>query len=249
MRGQLFFNETIPKGARAYILSVILVGLSLLLYGIYYCLIHFDSRWAYLGGLTVLASCLPVTIRFLKEKPQSITITVGDVFVFAGLLLFGPQVGVVLAAIEGIISSLRVKVSHWYKFLFNLAHLAAVAFFVGHLFYLLEGGFSASQPMNFPRLLGEVTLCALLYFMLNSVLIAVAMKLVTGQPWQQLWRKNFICAIPANLVNGLAAAVVFLWTGSDIFTTDVAISIVFLSYYGLALWLQRQSGREQSSSA
>jgi len=112
MSGQLktpggFLPESFPVAAKMYILSVIAVGLSVFLYSAYLSWTHPDSRWLYLAGLTVVASCLVVKIPLIKGN-TSLSITISDVFIFAAILVFGPAVAVVMAVIEGFITNFRV---------------------------------------------------------------------------------------------------------------------------------------------
>ncbi|MFQ5740216.1 MAG: hypothetical protein ACE5JX_14515 [Acidobacteriota bacterium] len=244
MRSDAPCKESIPAGARIYTLAVTAVGLSLFGYCLYLGLTQMKLHWLYLAPLTVLASCFPIKIPALRERMQSLSVTIGDIFVFAGLLLFGPPVGAVLALLEGLTSSLRVKVRDTYKLLFNLGQLALVAFVVGQLLGLLEGGLASLMTSQYQpafRMLPEIGLAALLYFLLNSGCVAVAMTLTTGESLPRLWRQNFVCALPATVLNGLTAALVFVLAATDLFTSGLMVSLILMMYYFLALWLKKRA--------
>ncbi len=221
----LFFKEALPAPARFYIVAVILSGFSVFFYCLYRSFAQADLRWLYLAGLTVLASCFPVKIPLLKGKAQSLTITVSDVFVFAAMLFLGPAVAVTLAVVDGLTSSLRVGVKRLYKQLFNLAQLALVAFVVGQIFSQLEKPMplQSVQLMGLTGLLVEMGFCGLLYFLLNSGVVALAMALVTQQQFSELWIRNFLWAMPANSVHAFTAGTVFLLFRPITFSVVIAI--------------------------
>lgn len=230
-----FFEETIPQAARAYISGVILLGAPLFAYSLYRASTDNNFHWLYLVALTVITSCFPVRLPLLKTNTQSFSITVSDVFIFSAILLFGPFVAAIVAVMEGLISSLRLKVKRMYKRLFNGAQLAIVAFIVGRVFEILQAGtgnLAAGRLTNVDRLLFEAVICGLLYFGLNSTLVAVAMSLVMRQPLGKLWRKNFLWAPPANFANASTAAIFFVQVPPvDFSATFAIIPLALVLYY------------------
>ncbi len=79
-------------------------------------------------------------IPLVRCKKGSLSISISDFCIFAGLFLFGPHVAVAIALIEGTISSARVRIKRLYKYLFNMAQLAVATFAAGRLFDQLQGG-------------------------------------------------------------------------------------------------------------
>src|SRR3989442_12339418 len=132
-------GSSIPRLAQFYIASTIVAGLMLFAYSLYLALTVSDPRWLYLGGVTVAGSCFAVKIPLIRRSGnQSLSITVSDVFIFAGLFFFGFAPAVVLAVIEGLVGSYRVRVKRLYKRLFNASQLALAAFVTGQLFLALQ---------------------------------------------------------------------------------------------------------------
>lgn len=229
------FDSNMPDKARAYISAIIGLGLPLFGYCLYHSFARPDYQWLYLAALTALASGFPIKIPVLRGKMHSLTITLGDLFIFVAILLFDPYVATVLALIEGVVSSLRVKTKRLYKHLFNWANLALVAFLVGQVFYRLEGATAPLNPgrLSSPeRLLAEMLACALLYFLINTGMIALGMALVMQRPFAGLWRENFLWSSPANLANGSTAAFAFFhFSPSDFSIAVLAIPLVLVAYY------------------
>ena len=146
------------------------MGLSLLPYCAYQTFYLSSSSWLYLAALTVITSCFAVKVQLASGKRGSLTVSVSDFFIFAAILLFGPAVAVVIAAIEGLMSSLKVKIKRLYKYLFNIAQLALGAFVVGQVFNHLGGGpisLDATRPEEIPGLVFAALFCGLLYFMIQ----------------------------------------------------------------------------------
>lgn len=229
-----FLPHTFPVAAKVYILAVIAVGLSVFLYSAYLSLIHPDSRWLYLAGLTILASCLAVKIPLIKGN-TSLSITISDVFIFAAILVFGPAVAVVIAVLEGFITNFRVGNKRLYKHLFNLGLLALVAFTVSQVFYVIVGKTAPLDPIgpqDLGRLLMNGGICALLYFVLNSSTVALAIALASRQSWVTVWTQNFLWTSPANFVNALCALIVFMSFTQGGFPVAAVVVLPAMVVYG-----------------
>ncbi len=117
-----------------------------------------------------------------------------------------------------------------------MAQLALVAFVVGEVFCWLPGGSlppEGSSGIAVPTLLTTVLLCSLLYFILNSALVAMAVALVSRRSLAVLWKKNFLWASPTNLFNAsAAAAVAFLTTQPIVFAFLLAVlPLILCTYY------------------
>ena len=240
-----FFKDPIPVHARRYILAVIILGFAVALYCLSRIVDAASWQWLYLAGLTVVTSCFAIRIPLNLGRKGSLSISISDFCIFAALLLFGPAVAVVIAMIEAIISSLRVKIKRLYKYLFNLAQLAVAAFVVGEVFYQLQGGsipLDWTQGFAVPTLLVKILFCSLLYFGLNSVLVAVAMVLVSRQSLRLLWKTNFLWASPTNCFNAsVAAALAFLTTQPIAFAFVLAVlPLILCTYYAHRINLYRQ---------
>ncbi len=180
-----FSQGAMPDRARGYVFLIILLGLSLIAYCAHHVVTQLDThKWLYLAGLTVLTSCLAAKIRLASGKRGSLTVTASDFAIFAALLLFGPEVAVLIAAIEGLVSSLRVRVRRLYKYLFNMSQISLVAFLVGKVYQEWLGRGSFLDSTEGPPVIGlllTLLFCGVLFFIINSTLVAVVLSLVTAQ--------------------------------------------------------------------
>ena len=88
-----------------YFGMIVTVGAAVLIYSIYRTLTgNTGLSWMVFALFTM------ITAMFSLRMPKTdIRISVPDVFIFTSILLFGPAIGVVTAAVEGLTGSLRAK--------------------------------------------------------------------------------------------------------------------------------------------
>jgi diguanylate cyclase (GGDEF)-like protein/PAS domain S-box-containing protein len=152
----------------------------------------------------LLGSRLTVTLPTLKSE-----LSLSEVFLFLAVLLHGPEPAVLLAAAEGWLTSLRFTRSALTRG-FNAAVMAlAVGSAALALGAALDYRPLLARPGIGPSLFLVAGLLATVHYAVNSILVAVAAALKTGQqPWQ-LWRRHYAWAI----VTYLAAAATAVLTG------------------------------------
>ncbi|MFQ5741532.1 MAG: hypothetical protein ACE5JX_21250 [Acidobacteriota bacterium] len=228
-----------PLKGRLYLLSVIVPAAAVLTYSLYQVLfLGSDLRWLWLGALTLVASSFRLRVPLGKGGRGSISITVSDCFIFSAFLLLGPEAAVVIAALEGLANNIRCGVKRVHQFVFNVAQVVVTSFLVASLFYRVHGGAAPldSGLLAHPAVWLEVLSLALLYFLLNTVLVVAAVATTSRQSGFSLWKNHLLKFFPTNLLNASAALVVFLCFSSLNFT--VALAFFFL---GLSLCYARQS--------
>ncbi|HEY3128445.1 MAG TPA: hypothetical protein VGL91_03235 [Acidobacteriota bacterium] len=236
-------DSSVPVAAQLYIATAIVAGLPLFAFSLYRALTVSDPRWLYLAALTVAGSCFAVKIPLMKRSAdQSLSITVSDVFIFAALFFFGPAPAVVVAVIEGLVSSYRVKVKRLYKRAFNISQLALAAFVTAQVFQRMQAAnLNGRGAPNLPLLLVEAALCAVLYFLLNTAMVCAAISLATAQPFADLWRRNILWFSVANIVNEATAAAIFVYFTPANFSVVLAIiPLALVFYYARHVNLSRQ---------
>ena len=240
----LFFKDAIPVPARLYILAVMGVGFAIALHCFSRIAAESSWQWLYLADLTVVTSSFALKIPLVPRKKGSLSISISDFCVFAGLFLFGPHVAVAIALIEGTISSARVRIKRLYKYLFNMAQLAVVTFTVGRLFDQLQGGIlwqGQTLDLGLSGLVGKALLCGLLYFTLNSFLVATAVALVSMQSLVVLWKTNFLWASPTNFLNAALAALSALVTPPFGYVFLLAVvPLILCTFYAYRIGLSRK---------
>ena len=235
-----FFTDDISLRARYYIVTVILLGLSTLIYSLSYSLFLSDLSWLLLLLITVIGSFLPVRLPFARDNVLTITAT--DVFVYTSILLYCPEVAVIVSATDGFLAGIR-RVKRPYRITFNVSQLSFVTFVAGRIFYQLQGQqppLEPSQLENLTFLFLNLSFCALIHFILNSGSVALAISLVTGRPLTDVWKENFHWASPATVAGAATAALVFLnFDRMRFFAVAMALPIVLVVYYAYKTNLDR----------
>jgi hypothetical protein len=171
----------------------------------YYCLI--------VAACAVLAGFVTVKIPALKIK-----FSLADVFVFTNIILFGPVVGGITAALDGLAGSMRCrsKADRTDFTLFNVAAMALSAYLAGALFFrvLGRGAVYGDPSVKLMESFLPALLLAVSYYLLNSMGVAVIVALQARQAVLRFWRENLswglttqiACALGAVFVAGSMAA-------------------------------------------
>ncbi len=237
-----FFDESINAKARALLTAVSIAGMGVLAYS---CFLAFsgDFRWLFLALATAVSGVFPVRLPFLRGKNNSLTITVSDIFIFSAILLYSPEVAVLLSVLDGSLAALRAdRTRKPYRVLFNLSQLALSTWLVGHVFYGLIG----EPPPLDPSAVESVTLflnlglCALLHFFLNSGSVSLAVGLATGQRVGRVFSENLLWASLTNVAGAAGAAIIFLnFRTTPFFAFAVTVPIILVIYYAYKMNLKR----------
>lgn len=134
-----------------------------------------DSEWYWLTLLTLISGFL--TVRFQKVGAR---FSVSETFVFSGTLLFGQAVGTLLVFLDALVLSGKVSVERrridWTRTPFNLAAPALSVWLASSVLFAVAGPkptLTGNQWMFVAALAGFT----ILYFLLNSGLVALAIAL------------------------------------------------------------------------
>ncbi len=211
-----FGHDKLPRACTTFVFGVIIVGVPTF----FYCLLdasrQHGAAWLLLASLTVISSLFPIHIvtSVREGKAHSLCVTVSDVFVFLGLMLFGPSVAASLATMDGAVTGLRGQFKKTYKYFFNLSLLCIAAWVSGWVFHFLLG---VPPPLGSPENVGDfgtffalAGLASLLFYTINSGGVVLAIALASQRPIREAWRENFFTAALATLAGSSVAAFVFL---------------------------------------
>jgi diguanylate cyclase (GGDEF)-like protein/putative nucleotidyltransferase with HDIG domain len=192
------------RSARFYTDALIALGAAVLVYG----LVKFAAAppgldWWLLALVTAVIS-VRVAIRIPSFKGE---VTVYDAFIFISLFLHGPEAGALLAAIAGYGASVRcAKTKRSYAV--NVTTMALSVFVAATVTrWLMSEALPELARQNdalghFIFALGFVTL---LYYFINTVTIAVAIAMRTGEPVYTVWRDGFLWLSVSYFAGALAA--------------------------------------------
>lgn len=201
-------HATWPASARIYVALVNLLGLATLAL----CSFQFASRpeagWFGLAALTAITSALAIRIPVPGGQAGGLAFTVSDCFVFIALLVYGLPAAALTAAIDGLVTGIRCKIKRPERFGFNVAIVSLDAALAALLYRFLTG--TAEITMLSAGALAALGIAAVTYFLFNTLLVAAAMALVSGESFSRIWKTNFPWASPSLLTNTLAALLLVL---------------------------------------
>jgi putative nucleotidyltransferase with HDIG domain len=179
-RGRVFVGGTVAIGSAVIALSALEVWSE-----------SFGPRWLVLAALTLLSGSATVK---LPSVPA--TISISETFVFTSVLLFGPAAGATIVALDGLIISswFARRRKELYRVLFNMAAPALSIWLSAHVYFLFPGvrPLVSNATITIDKLIVPLLVFALLHFIVNSTLIAVAVAFETGRGVWNIWRKDFL---------------------------------------------------------
>lgn len=201
-------DARISTAARVYVATVIAAGLIVVATSVY--TLHFapvSYHWSLLAGLTLLSGSFTIRIPTIPAR-----LSVSETFVFAAVLMFGPAAATMIVVLDSLIISLWLgrKFQSAPRVLFNMAAPSIAIWIASHSFYFL----AAIEPLSHsPRpilpLLGPLAILALVYFLLNSFLIALAVAFEKSASAFAVWRQNFLW-LSLNYFSGASVAALLL---------------------------------------
>jgi diguanylate cyclase (GGDEF)-like protein/putative nucleotidyltransferase with HDIG domain len=209
----------VSSAARVYLGIVILSGILAVAISVFQ--VHVDPlgyQWYMLAALTLVSGSATVQ---LPSIPASISVS--ETFVIASVLLFGPAAGTVMVALDGLVISfwMAKRRPEWYRALFNMAAPAVSIWISAHLLFSLARIQPISQqPVLVDTLLAPLVAFAVLYFALNSWLIAIAVSFETRISPYRVWRENFLW-LSLNYFSGASVALLLV-----VYTRDVDLKFV-----------------------
>ncbi|HEY7789229.1 MAG TPA: HD domain-containing phosphohydrolase [Vicinamibacterales bacterium] len=217
----------LSRSGLAYIWSIILIGLCVVGVCLYAAVSgHIGPQWLLLVALTAMSSSASVGLIFVQAS-----ISISDTFVFASMLLFGPAAGALTAAIDGLTSSCWMPSARRqpHRVLFNICVPTVSVWCSGHLFFAIAGlPTSGVGAVSISRLILPLLIAALSHFALNTVLIAGALALEMGQPFAEVWKRNFAWLSMPFLASASLALLLLSYT-RRVTVGDVALLLPVLA--------------------
>ena len=188
------------------------------------------TDWLVLVALTVLAGCFTVKLPSLPAN-----LSVSETFIFTAVLLFGPAAGTLTVLVDALVVAFWTKSTRRTaaRFLFNVS-APAISIRVGAEFFFLASGTMAGSvgTAGLGQIFGPLLGLAILYFVVNTALIAGAVWSSGGDfPFDQ-WRRN-LPAVSVNFFLGgsIAVFMVAFADGINLAVVGIIVPILLVSYY------------------
>jgi diguanylate cyclase (GGDEF)-like protein len=189
-----------------------------------------DLHFLILLCLTVIVSSR-VSVRIPRVNT---TITVSDTFIFLTILLYGADAAVLLAAVEGMCSGLRLS----RKFLtvsFNSAAVACATFLTTHALGLCFGDNLSVDYLPYAAAIFLVGMMALIQYVAHTGIVVVCLALKSGQPVWPTWNKHYLWSSITYISGALIAGLMDRFDNTVGFYSLIVvipiISIIYFTYH------------------
>jgi diguanylate cyclase (GGDEF)-like protein len=185
-------TDSVRRVYRVYLHTVVALGFGVAIYALYRALVGgLPYQWIILTTLAVFAGAITIKIPGTQSK-----VSISETLIFTSLILVGPLAGTLTAAVDGVMGSFRAKTAarRMEYGLFNTATMILSAGLSGWVFFLLlgRGPLIALPREKLSVLLLPLTVMALVYYLVNSGLVAVVLALDTGSRIVPIWRRHFL---------------------------------------------------------
>jgi putative nucleotidyltransferase with HDIG domain len=178
---------------RLYVWSVIVVGAFAVAQAGLHVISDFPGfPWLVVAGLTLISGT--ATIRLPNVQAE---ISISETFLFSAVLIFGPSAGVITGLLDAAIINLKMARNGlaWERAFFNLA-APSLALWVGANVMTLAGvpavvDLPDEETISLPRLIGPLVGFAVVYYALNSGLVAIAIGLAQKVSPYKIWHEHF----------------------------------------------------------
>jgi len=237
------FAELRPT-ARAYVILVVLAGAAALAHSAHRLFVDpVDLQWVILAFLTLLTGSFSLKVPSINAR-----VSVSQTFVFVSVLLFGAAAGTVTVLVEALVILFWMSPAErpLHKLLFSMAAPSAALWISSTVFFFSSGIEPYSKHATpLPDLFLPLAVCAALYFLINSWLVAIVVGLETRQPPLHVWWENFTW-LSVHYFSGasVAALIVTYKRELDISTLAVIVPLLVVSY----LTFRTAMGRVEDSN-
>jgi putative nucleotidyltransferase with HDIG domain len=239
-------SVSLTRWARVYVWTIALLGLCAIAHSAY--ALYSDTigwNWFILAVLTLISGSATVK---LPSVPA--TISISETFVFTSVLLFGPAAGTLTVALDALVISLWLaRRGHpVYRLVFNICALPASLWVGAHAFYLIadaEPLSKLSSPVPIGALLVPLFVFTIIYYLLNSWLIAFAISLEKRLSPFFVWKDNFAW-LSLNYFGGASVAALLATYTRNIDYTYLAFVLPLLAV--LYLTFSMSMGRVQDAN-
>jgi HD-GYP domain-containing protein (c-di-GMP phosphodiesterase class II)/putative methionine-R-sulfoxide reductase with GAF domain len=214
------------RSATAYVTAVVTAGVVVFAYSVRQLyLVPVSSQWFILAALTLLTGSFAIGMEPLPAR-----VSVSETFVFASVLLYGPAAGTITVILESLVMSFWLPETNRSsrRTLFNAAATALAIWTSGTVFYWVIGvDVHKSQSVTFPTHFFALAVFTVLYFLLNSWLVATAVALHSDRSPMKVWWPQFTW-LSINYFAGASAAALIVTYRQKVDTSTLLIILPLL---------------------
>src|SRR4051812_16418909 len=187
------------------------------------------TAWVLFSILTIVCGTLTIKIPSIQSR-----FSLCEVFSLASVLLFGPEVGALTLALDGLRISATWRMNRL-QTVFNFANLGLSIWLAGKLFFLISGVQPLYQhgPPSSSVVLSLAVL-ATTYFAVNSGLTATVIALSLAKRPKEVWLEHYWPLFPSYLA-GASVALLLVLAFREVQFTAIALilPLLLISYLTL----------------
>ena len=229
--GQTETGLRISDSGKLYVFSVFACGIAAIAHSVYELQIHPVSyQWLILAALTLLSGSATIRVPSIPA-----TVSVSETFAFTAVLLFGTAAGTLTVALDSLVISfwLARRRPEPLRVLFNLSAPALSIWFGANVFFSIAGMRPlVDEGSQFSQIALPLLVFAIVYFLTNSWLTALAIFFERGDSPFIIWHKHFRW-LSLNYFGGasLAALIVVYTRTVDLVSVGIMIIPLLLVLY------------------
>jgi putative nucleotidyltransferase with HDIG domain len=213
----------LPLAARRFVLVVSILGVAVVAMSARALVgSTMPAEWVLFAILTIASGMFTLKVPSIETY-----ISVSEAFGFASVLLFGPYVGVVTLALDGVRVSARWKMTAE-RAVFNFANLGLSMWAAGTVFFRLsrlEPLYGGSAPSAWVLL--YLAAMILTYFAVNTGLTAIVIGLATHRSIAQVWKGHYWPLISSYVAGGSVSLLLVL-AFREVHFTAIALMVPLL---------------------
>jgi putative nucleotidyltransferase with HDIG domain len=221
--------QRLSSWGRVYVTAVVALGGASIAYSAYQ--LHarpIGWNWFVLALFTLLSGSATVKLASVPA-----TISISETFVFTSVLLFGPAAGTLTVTLDALAISLWLaRRGHpSYRIAFNVFAVPVSLWIGSQLFYSLshiEPLALTPDAVRMSDLLIPLLVFTIVYFLLNSWLIAVAIAFERGTSAATIWSQNFAW-LSLNYFGGASVAALLVTYARNFDYAYIAFAIPLLA--------------------
>ena len=205
--------------------------------------LRFHEPWMFLL-LLIAALALSASKVHLPIVPGKATLSMSYFTDFLAIILLGPDEGMLIAGAGGLTQCLIMTRGRrsLRRTLFSVAAL---------LVSTQSTGLVAAAMGGFPRYASAVSLTgvtlasAATFFMVNSVLVATAVALSSGETLRKTWYDNFLWTAPACLIAASLAVILTRASNAFVWAPLLAAGPLFVTFKAYRIYLGRVEDQQR----
>jgi putative nucleotidyltransferase with HDIG domain len=197
--------SSLPRAARLFVIAVSLLGVTAVVYSTAAIVrSNIPHEWMLFSILTIASGMLTVKVPSIEAR-----VSVSEAFGFAAVMLFGPHVGVLTLALEGVRISVTWKMNTE-QTVFNFANLGLSMGAAAAAFFMVSGGVLYQQSPPTLIVLVSLGLMTATYFAVNSGLTAAIVALSTRRPLRSVWMQHYWPLVPSYIASASVSLLLVL---------------------------------------